>query len=51
MAPLPFGKGAIVWDDARYPEGADLAEVAADWTARLTAVEAEADRITGLGRV
>ena len=51
VLPLPFGKGAIVWDVADYPAGADLADVAADWTARLDAVEAEADRITGLERV
>ena len=51
VLPLPFGKGAIVWDEVRYPEGAELADVAADWTERLTAVEAEADRITGLERV
>lgn len=51
VLPLPFGRGAIVWDVADYPAGADLSDVAADWTARLTAVEAEADRITGLERV
>ena len=51
LLPLPFGRGAIVWDEARYPEGADVADVAADWAARLTAVEAEADRLTGLERV
>ena len=46
--PMPFGKGAIVWDRADYPQGADMAEVIADWTARLNAVEARADAITGL---
>lgn len=51
VLPLPFGRGAIVWDVADYPAGADLSDVAADWAARLTAVEAEADRITGLERV
>lgn len=51
LLPLPFGKGAIVWDIARYPEGAELAAVAADWTARLTAVEARADAITGGARL
>lgn len=51
LLPLPFGKGAIVWDKAVYPEGADVAEVVAEWTARLTAVEARADAITGLERV
>ena len=53
LLPLPFGKGAIVWDVARYPSDtdADMAAVVADWTARLTAVEARADAITGLTRV
>ena len=48
VLPLPFGKGAIVWDRADFPEGADMAAVVADWTARLNAVEARADAITGL---
>jgi hypothetical protein len=48
VLPLPFGRGAIVWDVATYPAGADLSEVAADWTARLSAVEARADALTGL---
>ncbi len=51
VLPLPFGKGAIVWDVADYPEGAELADVAFAWTERLNAVEAEADAITGLERV
>jgi lysophospholipid acyltransferase (LPLAT)-like uncharacterized protein len=51
VLPLPFGKGAIVWDVAHYPEGAELAEVARDWTERLTAVEAAADAVTGLERI
>ncbi len=51
LLPLPFGKGAIVWDIARYPEGAELAAVAADWTDRLTAVEARADAIAGAPRL
>jgi len=51
LLPLPFGRGAIVWDIDRYPEGAELADVARDWTDRLTAVEARADAITGLERV
>lgn len=48
ILPLPFGRGAIVWDIADYPEGAELADVSLDWTERLNAVEAEADAITGL---
>lgn len=51
LIPLPFGKGAIVWDRTEFPKGADVAEVAADWAERLTAVEARADAITGLERV
>ncbi len=51
LVPLPFGRGALVYDTAFYPEGAEPDEVAADWTARLTAVEARADAITGLERV
>ncbi|QBX37780.1 DUF374 domain-containing protein [Brevundimonas sp. S30B] len=48
VLPLPFGRGAIVWDVADYPTGAELPEVVADWTARLNAVEARADALTGL---
>lgn len=51
LLPLPFGRGAIVWDRIDYPEGADPAQVARDWTDRLNAVEAEADAIVGLERV
>lgn len=51
VLPLPFSKGAIVWDVADYPAGAELADVVVDWTARLDAVEVEADRITGLERI
>jgi lysophospholipid acyltransferase (LPLAT)-like uncharacterized protein len=51
ILPLPFARGAIVWDVADYPEGADLSEVALDWTGRLNAVEARADAVTGLERV
>ncbi|MBJ7486345.1 lysophospholipid acyltransferase family protein [Brevundimonas sp.] len=51
VLPLPFGKGSIVWDVDRFPAGADLSEVAAAWSDRLTAVEARADAVTGLKRV
>ena len=51
LLPLPFGRGAIVWDRTDYPEGADPAQVARDWTDRLNAVEAEADALVGLERV
>lgn len=50
VVPLPFGRGAVVWDRADFPEGGDLGEVAADWTARLNALEARADALTGLTR-
>ncbi|OGN52154.1 MAG: hypothetical protein A2352_10660 [Caulobacterales bacterium RIFOXYB1_FULL_67_16] len=48
VIPLPFAKGAIVWDVAHYPTGADLDQVRLDWAERLNAVEARADQITGL---
>ena len=51
LLPLPFGRGAIVWDVAYFPQGGDVADVARDWTARLTAVEDRADAIVGLDRV
>jgi lysophospholipid acyltransferase (LPLAT)-like uncharacterized protein len=51
LLPLPFGRGAIVYDIATYPEGTALADVTGPWTGRLTAVEARADAITGLERV
>jgi len=51
VIPLPFARGAIVWELARFPEGAGVADVGADWTGRLTAVEAQADALTGLERV
>ncbi len=50
VLPLPFARGAIVWDVAEYPQGTDMAEVTAAWTQRLNAVEARADAITGLER-
>ncbi len=51
VLPLPFSRGAIVYDLARYPEGAEITEVTTAWTDRLTAVEARADAITGLARI
>lgn len=47
VIPLPFAKGAVVWDRASYPQGADLADVVAEWTQRMNTVEARADAITG----
>lgn len=46
ILPMPFGRGAIVWDSVVFPKGGDLGEVAKAWEARLTAVEARADAIT-----
>jgi lysophospholipid acyltransferase (LPLAT)-like uncharacterized protein len=51
LLPLPFSRGAIVYDIAFYPTGAALADVTPGWTERLTAVEARADAITGLERL
>lgn len=51
VIPLPFGRGAVVWERGDYPEGAELSEVSADWRERIIAVEAAADAITGLERV
>lgn len=51
LLPLPFGRGAIVYDLVHYPQGAELAEVADLWTTRLTEVEARADAMTGLERL
>ena len=48
IIPLPFARGAIVWDVADYPVGEDLEAVRRDWADRLNAVEARADAITGL---
>jgi len=47
LLPLPFARGAIVWDRADFPEGAGIGDVTADWTARLNAVEDRADTLTG----
>lgn len=51
LIPLPFGKGAIVWDRTAYPEGAEIAQVVEEWTRRMNAVEARADEMTGLERI
>lgn len=51
VLPLPFGRGAMVWDVDHYPGGEEPADVARAWTERLTAVEAAADALTGLKRV
>ncbi len=51
VIPMPFGKGAVVWDYAEFPEGADMSVVAAEWRERTNALEIEADAITGLERI
>ena len=51
VLPLPFGKGAIVYDIAGFPEGAAVADLVGPWTDLLTAVEARADALTGLERL
>lgn len=51
MLPLPFGRGAVVWDIATWPEGGTPEAVAAQWQERLTAVEARADTLCGAERL
>lgn len=51
MLPLPFGRGAVVWDIAEYPEGETPEAVAAVWQETLTAVEARADALCGAERL
>lgn len=51
LIPLPFAKGAIVWDRVDYPAGAEVADLVPEWTRRMTAAEARADEITGLERL
>ena len=51
MLPLPFGRGAVVWDIAHYPEGESPEAVAAVWQEKLTAVEARADALCGAERL
>ena len=51
MLPLPFGRGAVVWDIAQYPEGETPEAVAAVWQEKLTAVEARADALCGAERL
>lgn len=51
LLPLPFGRGAIIYDLVQFPPGAELSEVADMWAERLTALEARADAMTGLERL
>ena len=50
VVPLPFGRGAVLYEVVHYPEGLEPAEVARDWSARLTDLEVRADALTGLER-
>lgn len=43
VLPLPFSKGAVVWERVEIRRDQEPASVVADWTARLTAVEARAE--------
>jgi lysophospholipid acyltransferase (LPLAT)-like uncharacterized protein len=45
MLPLPFGRGAIVWDRVEIGRDVDPSTVIDEWTRRLTAVEARADAL------
>lgn len=46
VIPLPFGKGAIVWDGPAFVEkGDDMDAMTADWAARLTAVQRRAEAL------
>lgn len=46
VLPLPFGRGAIVWDLVRHPgDSASGAELAAAWAGRLTAVTDRAEAL------
>ena len=45
MLPLPFGRGAMVWDRVEIGRDADPAAVVDEWTRRLTAVETRADAL------
>ncbi len=47
VLPLPFGRGAMVWDGAlpAPARGESLDATAADWAARLTAATARAEAL------
>lgn len=51
LLPMPFGKGAVIWDLDTFPEGGDLSEVADRWREKTTALEIEADALTGLEHI
>lgn len=43
VLPVPFGRGAIAWDGPIAPPANDLAEVGAQWAARLSALTRQAE--------
>ena len=44
--PLPFGRGAIVWDGPIvWEDGADLGVVRQEWAARLSAATRRAEQM------
>ncbi len=51
MFALPFGRGAVVWEGPLYvPPDADdalIAQLVADWSARLSAATRRAEAIVG----
>lgn len=47
LIPLPFSKGAIVWELRHYPEGAETGEVAAQWKDALDRVTERAEARAG----
>lgn len=50
VVPLPFSRGAMVWDGPLHaPRGADAEALAADWAARLSAVTRRAEALLGGG--
>jgi hypothetical protein len=51
MWALPFGKGVVVWAGPLYvpkeAAGAEIEALAADWSARLSAVTRRAEALVG----
>jgi lysophospholipid acyltransferase (LPLAT)-like uncharacterized protein len=46
VVPLPFAKGAMVWDGPLYADNkSDLVALASDWAARLSAVTDRAEQL------
>jgi lysophospholipid acyltransferase (LPLAT)-like uncharacterized protein len=51
MWALPFGRGVVVWEGPLYvpkdAAGPEIAALAADWSARLSAVTRRAEALVG----